>query len=72
MLVLSRKTDEEIVIGSNVTVKVLRVQGNRVYLGIDAPDEVGIRRAEIPAAPTTHEKPAAPTPKNKRVCTASL
>lgn len=51
MLVLSRKPDEEIVIAGTVTVKVLRVQGHRVYIGIEAPQEVRIRRAEIPPPP---------------------
>ena len=49
MLVLSRKPSEEIVIGGNIVLKVLRVQGNRVYLGIEAPDDVVIRRGELGA-----------------------
>jgi carbon storage regulator len=47
MLVLSRKQGEVIVIGDDVTVTVLEVQGNRVKLGFTAPDEMPIRRQEL-------------------------
>lgn len=47
MLVLTRKIDEGIVIGGNITVKVLAVEGNRVKLGITAGKEVSIIREEI-------------------------
>ncbi|MEM7811923.1 MAG: carbon storage regulator [Planctomycetota bacterium] len=47
MLVLNRKIRESIVIDGGVTVTVLKTAGNRVTLGIQAPDEVGIRRVEV-------------------------
>ena len=47
MLVLSRKRGEEIVIGNDITVTVLAVDGDRVKLGIAAPAEVPIHREEI-------------------------
>jgi carbon storage regulator len=47
MLVLSRKLGETLVIGDNITVKVINVQGNAVRLGIEAPREVSVHRAEI-------------------------
>jgi carbon storage regulator len=47
MLVLSRKVDEEIVIGNDIKVTVVRIAGNRIRLGITAPENVAIRRAEI-------------------------
>lgn len=47
MLVLSRKVGEKLVIGENITVVVNRVAGNRVTIGIDAPDEVRIIRGEL-------------------------
>lgn len=48
MLVLSRKHGEEVVIGRDVHITVVAVQGNRVKLGITAPPEIDIRRAELP------------------------
>jgi carbon storage regulator len=47
MLVLSRKLGETLVIGDNVTVKVIHVQGNAVRLGIEAPKDVPVHRAEV-------------------------
>jgi carbon storage regulator CsrA len=51
MLVLSRKHEEKLHIGDNITVTVLRVQGNKVRLGIEAPDEVRVVRGELPRHP---------------------
>lgn len=50
MLVLSRKSDEEILIG-DVVVKVLRVRGRVVQIGIDAPRDIPIQRRECAAKP---------------------
>jgi carbon storage regulator CsrA len=47
MLVLSRKPGEEVVIGDNIRVTVVAVQGNRVSLGFQAPKEVAIYRHEL-------------------------
>lgn len=47
MLVLSRKPGQEVCIGHNVTVVVLEVSGSRVRVGIKAPSDVTIRRAEL-------------------------
>ncbi len=51
MLVLSRKVGEELVIGDNVRVVVFRVTGNRVTLGIEAPNDVRIVRVELELYP---------------------
>jgi carbon storage regulator len=60
MLVLMRKTGEEIVLGGNVTVRVCRVIGcGRVLLGIDAPPDVHVVRKELmEAAPLYVESEA--------------
>lgn len=52
MLVLSRKTQERIQIGDNVVVTVLRVKGNMVRIGIEAPKDVRVIRGELPAKAT--------------------
>ena len=48
MLVLTRKLKQQIQIGSNITVTVLRVQGNSVRIGIEAPLDVRVLRGELP------------------------
>jgi carbon storage regulator len=47
MLVLSRKTNESIVIDGNITISVLQVKGKIVRLGIEAPKDIPIRRKEL-------------------------
>ena len=47
MLVLSRKLKESIVINGKVVVTVLRVRGDNVLLGIDAPLEIPVHRQEL-------------------------
>ena len=47
MLILSRKTNETIVIDGRIRVKVIRVDGDTVKLGIDAPQDVPVHREEI-------------------------
>lgn len=46
MLILSRRPSETIRIGNNITVTVLHVSGNKVRLGIHAPDSFPIYREE--------------------------
>ena len=47
MLILTRRTSETLMIGEEVTVTVLGVQGNQVRLGIGAPKEIAVHREEI-------------------------
>lgn len=47
MLVLSRKPNEYLYIGHDVIVQIVGVHGNRVRIGIDAPSNVPVHRAEI-------------------------
>lgn len=47
MLILSRRTDESIVIGDEVTITILSVKGKQVRVGITAPPDVSVHREEI-------------------------
>ncbi len=47
MLVLSRKVGEKLVIDGNITVEVVKIQGNRITLGLVAPTHVKILRSEL-------------------------
>jgi carbon storage regulator len=47
MLVLTRKSEEAIKLGDSITITVVEIKGNKVRLGIDAPDGVRIYRKEL-------------------------
>lgn len=47
MLVLSRKLNESIIIGENIEVKVLSIEGEQVKLGIVAPKNIKVHRREV-------------------------
>lgn len=47
MLILTRRVGETVMIGDEVTVTVLRVKGNQVRLGVNAPKSVSVQREEI-------------------------
>lgn len=51
MLVLSRKLEQQILIGDNVVVTILQINGDRVRIGIEAPKNVRLLRAEIAERP---------------------
>lgn len=47
MLVLTRKLDEKIMIGKDVIISVLEIEGGNVKLGIKAPRDISILRMEV-------------------------
>jgi len=47
MLVLTRREGERIALGDDIVVTVVSIQGNKVRIGISAPDDVAIRRGEL-------------------------
>ncbi len=55
MLVLSRKQFEGIQIGSDIRIKIVKVDRNQVRLGIEAPPDVAIVRDELVADPEASE-----------------
>lgn len=47
MLILSRKKDQTIVIGDNIEISIIDIQGENVKIGIEAPKTINIYRKEI-------------------------
>ncbi|AZO94003.1 carbon storage regulator CsrA [Halocella sp. SP3-1] len=47
MLILTRKKDESIIIDDKIKIKVIDIDGNRVQLGISAPESITIHREEV-------------------------
>lgn len=48
MLILTRKVNESIYIGEGVRVTLFEIRGDRAKIGVDAPDDVEIKRPECP------------------------
>lgn len=47
MLVLSRRSNEQIVIGQDIIVTIVEIRGDKVRLGIEAPSHVPVHRQEV-------------------------
>ena len=47
MLILTRRIGESITVGDTVTVKVIGIRAGQVKLGIEAPTEIPVHRAEV-------------------------
>ena len=47
MLALTRKKNESIMIGNDIEITILEVRGDKVKLGIEAPNQIPIYRKEI-------------------------
>lgn len=62
MLVLSRKTNEQIVINDEVTIEILQIKGNQIRIGIVAPRSVHIRRGELTPWSRCESASACPSP----------
>ncbi len=55
MLILQRKPGESVMIGSDISISVISVEGGRVRLAISAPVEVPILRSELIAAAAVNQ-----------------
>ena len=58
MLVVTRKTDESLIISDNIEITVLEITKDKVKIGIKAPKEVSIIRSELKDAKQTNEQSA--------------
>jgi carbon storage regulator len=47
MLILSRKINEKVVIGDDITVSIIEIRGDQVRIGIDAPKLIKVFRQEV-------------------------
>ena len=47
MLVLTRRAGESIIIDDDIELKVLKIRGSQVHLGIDAPKQAAVHRKEV-------------------------
>ncbi len=47
MLVLSRHRDESIIIGDDIVITIVDIRGDKVRLGIAAPNEIPVHRQEV-------------------------
>lgn len=66
MLVLTRKMDQKIHLGDDITITVLRVRGNTIRLGIDAPRDLRVVRGELPPLDTGAAPAAEPVMLEKK------
>jgi len=67
MLVLSRKVDEEILIGNDIVIRINKIQGSKVQIGIEAPPDVSVLRGELTGKPkpsTTYRVTETDNPEN--------
>lgn len=67
MLILSRKTDEKIKIGENITITIIEVRGDQVKVGVEAPKDVKVFRQEVFNAIKNENKTASEIPNMENI-----
>ncbi len=56
MLILTLKMNESVSIGDDIRIKVVRIGGNRIRLGIDCPEEIKVLRERLLSLKRTEEE----------------
>ncbi|MDR0524590.1 MAG: carbon storage regulator CsrA [Spirochaetaceae bacterium] len=59
MLILSRKVNEKIMIGEDISISIIEIQGDHIRLGVDAPKAIKVFRQEVFDAIKSQNKAAA-------------
>lgn len=59
MLILSRKLNEKIKIGNDITLTIIEIKGDQIKIGVDAPKDVKVFRQEVFNAIQDENKKAA-------------
>ena len=59
MLILSRKINEKIIIGEDVSITIIEIRGDQVKIGVEAPKSIKVFRQEIYEAIQKENKAAA-------------
>lgn len=64
MLILSRKINEKIMIGEDITLAIIEIRGDQVKIGVDAPKSVKVFRQEVYEAIKNENRAAATSTPN--------
>ena len=67
MLILSRKVDEKIQIGDDITITIIDIHGEQVKIGVEAPKNIKVFRQEVFEAIQKENKAAAVEENNNSV-----
>jgi len=71
MLILMRRLEESVVIDGNIEIQVIKIQGNQVHLGFNAPKNIKIFRKEI-SDKILQERKDIPTPTSTNTINACV
>ncbi|MDE5898219.1 MAG: carbon storage regulator CsrA [Treponemataceae bacterium] len=65
MLILSRKTDQQIQIGDEITLTIIEIRGDQVRIGVEAPKDIKVFRHEVFKAIQSENREASAVDKEK-------
>lgn len=67
MLILSRKLDEKIRIGNDITLTIIEIHGDQVKIGVEAPKDIKVFRQEVYEEIQSENKAAAAQPSPEKL-----